>query len=142
MPSRCSHALRRCHKNRPSLASKPSTADTYRATTQLQPQGAPTCLPAKRHRLICRRKSAARRYMILRQWQYMKRFGQCGSLHAPHFPRSFLPTEIQDTPEQSATIAMETRYTINGLTSAKCSLASRAATTAKSTARYAITLPP
>ncbi len=29
-------------------------------------------------------------------------------------PRSFLPTEIQDTPEQSATIAMETRYTTNG----------------------------
>lgn len=58
------------------------------------------------------------------------------------FPRSFLPMEIQDIPEQSATIAMETKYTMNGLTSAKCSLTSRAATTAKSMARYAITLPP
>ena len=34
------------------------------------------------------------------------------------FPSSFLPMEIQDIPEQSATIAMETKYTMNGLTSA------------------------
>ena len=128
-------------KNRPALASKPSTSDTYRATGQLQPQGAPTCQPAKRHPPMPENIRRATIYDIAPMTIYETVRPVRLALGAA-FPRSFLHTEIQDTPEQSATIAMETRYTTNGLTSAKCSLTSHAKITAKRTARYAITLPP
>ena len=121
-------------KNRPALASKPSTSDTYRATGQLQPQGAPTCQPAKRHPPMPENIRRATIYDIAPMTIYETVRPVRLALGAA-FPRSFLPTEIQDTPEQSSTIAMETRYTTNGLTSAKCSLTSHAKITAKRTAR-------